>query len=181
LISVICVSPRTAISKFILIGQVCQILAWHSRAEAGQTLEGEPLSVKLLLEDICRQAKLLTSRSTVLCNPPQEDIVVVGDRDALKQVLLILLDNALVHTSAETTIELTTAQDDDRVAISVRGTRPGIPLDVLPHILERFYRGEVSRSGVSTGLGLAIAKELIEAQGARSPLKVRSGRAACSP
>jgi signal transduction histidine kinase len=86
-----------------------------------------------------------------------------------------------VHTSNETTIELMTALEDDRVAISVRDTSPGIPPAVLPHILERFYRGEVSRSGVSTGLGLAIAKELIEAQGARSPLKVRSGRAACSP
>ena len=147
---VIYVSPRTAIAKFTLIGSVCQILTRHSRAEAEQTLHGEPLSVKLL-EDICRQTKLLTSRNTILCVPPEEDMVVVGDRDALKQVLLILLDNALVHTSAETTVELTTAQDDDRVAISVRDTGPGIPPDVLPHIFERFYRGEVSRSGVSTG------------------------------
>jgi len=92
-------------------------------------------------------------------------VVVVGDRDALKQVLLVLLDNALVHTSPETTVELTTAQDDDQVAISVCDTGPGIPPNVLPHIFEGFYRGEVSRSGVSTGLGLAIAKELIEAQG----------------
>jgi len=147
-----------------LIRLVNQLLVL-ARADAGQTLEGEPLSVKPLLEDICRQAKLLTSRSTVLCNPPAADVRVVGDRDALKQVLLILLDNALVHTSQDTTVELTTAQEDDRVAISVRDTGPGIPPDVLPHIFERFYRGEVSRSGVSTGLGLAIAKELIEAQG----------------
>ena len=43
-------------------------------------------------------------------------------------------------------------------------TEPGIAPDVLPHIFERFYRGEVSRGGASTGSGLAIAKELIEAQ-----------------
>jgi len=61
-------------------------------------------------------------------------------------------------------LHLSAAQEDDRVAISVCDTGPGIPPDVLPHIFERFYRGEVSRSGVSTGSGLAIAKELIEAQ-----------------
>jgi len=102
--------------------------------------------------------------------------VVVGDRDALKQVLLILLDNALVHTSPDTTVELTTAQEDDRGAISVRDTGPGIPPDVLPHIFERFYRGEVSRSGVSTGLGLAIAKELIEAQGGAISVESQLGQ-----
>ena len=60
---------------------------------------------------------------------------------------------------------MSAAQEDDRVAISVRDTGPGIPPDVLPQVFERFYHGEVLRSGVSTGLGLAIAKELIEAQG----------------
>jgi signal transduction histidine kinase len=158
-----------------LIRLVNQLLVL-ARADAGQTLEREPLSVKPLLEDICRQAKLLTSRSTVLCNPPGEDVVVLGDRDALKQVLLILLDNALVHTSPETTVELTAAQEDDRVAISVRDTGPGIPPDVRQHIFERFYRGEVSRSGVSTGLGLAIAKELIEAQGGAISVESRLGQ-----
>ena len=50
--------------------------------------------------------------------------------------------------------------------------RLGIAPDVLPHIFERFYRGEVSRSGVSTGLGLAIAKELIEGQGSVFTVKL---------
>ena len=81
-----------------------------------------------------------------------------------------------MHTSPETTVELTTAQEDDRVAISVRDTGPGIPPDVLPHIFERFYRGEVSRSGVSTGLGLAIAKELIEAQGGAISVESQLGQ-----
>jgi two-component system OmpR family sensor kinase len=158
-----------------LIRLVNQLLVL-ARADAGQTLHGKPLSVKLLLEDIGRQARLLTTRNTVLCSAPKEDVVVVGDRDALKQVLLILLDNALVHTSPEATVELTAAQDDDRVAIMVRDTGPGITPDVLPHIFERFYRGEVSRSGVSTGLGLAIARELIEAQGGAISVESQLGQ-----
>jgi len=71
---------------------------------------------------------------------------------------------------------LTTAQEGERVAISVRDTGPGIASEVLPHIFERFYRGEVARSGVSTGLGLAIAKELIEAQGGALSVESQLGQ-----
>ena len=49
--------------------------------------------------------------------------------------------------------------------MSVHDHGPGIPADQLPHIFERFYRGQASRTGRSAGLGLAIAKELVEAQG----------------
>jgi two-component system OmpR family sensor kinase len=61
---------------------------------------------------------------------------------------------------------------DGQVAISVRDTGPGIAPDALPHIFERFYRSDASRTGVGAGLGLAIAKELIEAQ--RGALSVES-------
>jgi two-component system sensor histidine kinase BaeS len=88
----------------------------------------------------------------------------MGDRDALKQVFLILLDNALAHTSPGATIEMTVVAAEGRVVISVRDTGVGIAPDALPHIFERFYRGQVSRSGTGTGLGLSIAKELVEAQ-----------------
>ena len=60
---------------------------------------------------------------------------------------------------------------------SVCATRgPASPPDVLPHIFERFDQGEVSRSGVSTGLGLAIAKELIEAQGGAISVESQLGQ-----
>ena len=89
--------------------------------------------------------------------------------------------SSLPHATLSSAIELATALEDIGVAISVRDTGPGIPPDVLPHIFERFYRGAVSRSGVSTGLGLAIAKELIEVRAARSPSKAGLDRAAYSP
>jgi signal transduction histidine kinase len=157
-----------------LIRLVNQLLVL-ARADAGQTLRGEPLSVNRLLEDVCRQARLLPAQTPICYHPPAEEIAAVGDRDALKQVLLILLDNALVHTSPEAAVELAAEQHGERVEISVRDTGPGIAPDVLPHIFERFYRGDMSRSGVGTGLGLAIAKELVEAQGGAIVVESRPG------
>ena len=52
----------------------------------------------------------------------------------------------------------------EHVAVYVRDTGPGIPPQTLPHIFERFYRGDVARTGGGTGLGLAIARTLVEAQ-----------------
>jgi len=80
-------------------------------------------------------------------------------------VLSILIDNACKHTPPGAVIEMSAGLDGGNTGISVRDTGPGIPPDALPHIFERFYRGEVSRSGPGSGLGLSIAKELIEAQG----------------
>jgi len=145
-----------------LIRLVHQLLVL-ARADAGQPLRRDVVPIKPLLEDVCRQSRLIAPQRDILCGS-LPDVQVLGDRDALKQVFLILLDNALMHTSAGATIEVTMTDADGHVTISVRDNGPGIAPDVLPHIFERFYRGQVSRSGKGTGLGLSIAKELVEAQ-----------------
>lgn len=157
-----------------LIRLVNQLLVL-ARVDAGRPLRRDPLPVKLLLEDSCRQTKHLDPERTISCQAPA-DASVVGDRDALKQVMLILLDNALVHTPRNSAIDVTAATADGRVAISVRDTGDGIPPQLLPHIFERFYRGEVSRSGPGTGLGLSIAKELVEAQGGSLTVESQVGK-----
>jgi two-component system OmpR family sensor kinase len=157
-----------------LIRLVNQLLVL-ARADAGQQLRREPLPVKPLLEDVCRQLKVLAPQSSVLCDPPP-DLQVLGDRDALKQVLLALVDNALVHTSPGTAIYLSSAPDGECIAISVRDTGPGIPPETLPRIFERFYRGDVSRTGNGSGLGLAIARELVEGQGGAIAVESRLGQ-----
>jgi two-component system, OmpR family, sensor kinase len=146
-----------------LIRLVNQLLTL-ARADAGRALRHEPLPVQPLVEDVCRQARLLAPNRTISFDAAT-DATVVADPDALKQVLLVLIDNALVHTPASAAVRMTTSTIDHRVAISVQDTGPGIAPERLPHIFERFYRGDVSRSGGGTGLGLSIAKELTEAQG----------------
>lgn len=132
-----------------------------ARAESGRALRSDPVRAKPLIEDVCRQARLLATDRTITCDA-LDDVMAVGDQDALKQVLLSLLDNALKHTTGP--IAITAAVDGGNAAISVRDSGPGIDPEVLPHIFERFYRGEAARSKPGIGLGLSIAKVLIEAQ-----------------
>ncbi len=157
-----------------LIRLVNQLLVL-ARADAGQTLRANPIPVQTLVEDVCRQAKLLTPNTQIHCEAPA-DVLVQGDRDALKQVLLILVDNALVHTPAGTPVIMTALAAAAQVVFSVRDSGPGIAPEALPHIFERFYRGQASRTGRGAGLGLSIAKELVEAQGGTITVQSQLGQ-----
>jgi signal transduction histidine kinase len=145
-----------------LIRLVNQLLVL-ARADAGRALRRAPVTLEPLIEDVYRQIKPLAP-DRIIVSDAAPGAAVMGDSDALKQVLLILLDNALAHTPANATISVKTSVEDQCVAIDVRDTGPGIESDQLPHIFERFYRGDVSRSGTGAGLGLSIAKELVQAQ-----------------
>jgi two-component system, OmpR family, phosphate regulon sensor histidine kinase PhoR len=96
-----------------------------------------------------------------------EEVLVDADRNRLTQVALNLLDNALRHTPAEGTVTVEVASEGDRALLRVRDTGRGIPYHDLPHIFERFYVVERSRSRehAGTGLGLSIARHLVEAHG----------------
>lgn len=91
------------------------------------------------------------------------------DRGRLQQVLGNLIDNALVHTPQAGTIGISVESLAEGVAVSVRDSGPGIPAEHLPHIFDRFYRVDASRSRSTggVGLGLAIARQFVEASGGR--------------
>jgi two-component system OmpR family sensor kinase len=144
-----------------LIRLVNDLLAL-AHAESGRQLRSEPVRVKPLAEDVCRQARLLAPERGTVCNDVH-DVAVIGDQDALRQVLLILMDNGLTHTTGPVTVTAETV--DEAVAIRVRDAGPGIEPEVLSHIFERFYRGDNASAGSNIGLGLAIARALVEAQG----------------
>lgn len=134
-----------------------------ARADAKRPLRREVIPLAPLLEDICQQINRNAPDRTITCHP-SPDLTMLGDPDAIKQVLLILLDNALNHTPPEANIAIKAAEANEQVEISITDTGPGIKPALLPHIFDRFYRGDTARTGTSTGLGLAIAKELVEAQ-----------------
>lgn len=94
-----------------------------------------------------------------------EAVFVDADRNRLTQVALNLVDNALRHTPPGGTVAVEVARDADAAILRVRDTGAGIPYNDLPHIFERFYVVDRSRSRehAGTGLGLSIARHLVEA------------------
>jgi len=92
-------------------------------------------------------------------------LVIEGDADRLAQVLRNLLSNALRHTPAGGRVALRVARSGEKIQVQIADTGSGIAPEDLPHVFERFYRGDKSRSrrGGGAGLGLAIARQLVSA------------------
>ncbi len=88
-----------------------------------------------------------------------------GDPERLRQVVVNLLSNALRHTSAGGTITVRTSVEGEAALLEVLDTGPGIAAEDLPHLFERFFRGSGPESGSGSGIGLAVAAELVAAHG----------------
>lgn len=142
------------------------------RADAGRNLAKEPLALQPVLAESLRQAgQLDPARSLSL--ETSDGLVILGDRDALKQVMLILLDNALKHS--DSAIRVTADQTGSQVEIQVCDHGPGIPADKLARIFDRFYRGEEVAVTPGFGLGLPIAKSLVEGMGGSIAVESEEG------
>ena len=89
--------------------------------------------------------------------------------EQVERVLLNLLTNALRHTPSDGTVAVVLVSEDDHVRVSVEDTGEGIDPETASRMFDRFWRADSSRNGTtgSTGLGLAIARGLVEAQGGR--------------
>jgi two-component system, OmpR family, sensor kinase len=86
-----------------------------------------------------------------------------------------LLDNAIKYTPAGGEVTVSASTTPQWVNVNVHDSGPGIDPEMLPHIFERFYRGDVARRGTGVGLGLAIAKALVEAQRGQISVQTEAG------
>ena len=133
-----------------------------ARTEAHRTLVKQPVKINQIVEETVRQVKN---------NYQNRDIKIIeslkttvsGDRDALKQVVLILLDNAVKHSENE--IDIKIVEENQKIKLTVQDHGNGISQEKLDHIFDRFYREQEKRTKNKVsgfGLGLPIAKALMD-------------------
>jgi len=119
-----------------------------------------------LLLEVMQQTRVLALDRIKMRLGNIDQILVCGDRDRLKQVLLNLIDNAIKYTPPGGEVVVGLEKFDQRCQITIIDTGPGIPPEDLPHIFDRFYRAEKSRTrshdGKGFGLGLSIAYWIVK-------------------
>ncbi len=119
-----------------------------------------------LIEDLRElYGYVAAERSITLESQAPPELEVDADLNRLRQVIANLLDNALKYTPAGGRVWIEASAEEDGVKIVVRDTGPGIPAEELPHIWERLYRGDRSRSTPGLGLGLSLVQAIVRAHG----------------
>jgi heavy metal sensor kinase len=146
-----------------------------ARGDAERLAEREPIDVSGLLRDVCASLEVLADDKGLRLTCELEDgLVAEGDGDALVRLFVNVLDNAIKYTDGG--VDVAGVAVDGVVAVTVRDSGRGVPAEQLPHLFERFYRGDASRSAEGSGLGLAIARLIAEAHGGTIAISSGEGR-----
>jgi signal transduction histidine kinase len=138
-----------------------------SEAETGtMAIRSEPTDIAGLVQQAVELYEDLADEHglTIRTNTPP-DLVVPLDRNRMRQVLANLLDNAVKYTPGGGSIEISASAETGWVTVAVADTGIGIPPQELPHIWDRLYRGDKSRSTRGLGLGLSLVRAIVEAHG----------------
>ena len=142
--------------------------------DEGRPLDLVDVDLSQLIIDIAADAAAIQPDRLVDSAGVCDGLVVRADRDLLTQAITAATSNALRHTPADAGLELVVSRNSDMVQISIVDQGPGIPQPQRGHIFDRFYRGDAGRDNGKggRGLGLSIAKTVVEAHG--GTISVRS-------
>ena len=151
-----------------------------AQAESGKLpLVFKPVELDILVTEVFQEMWIIAGNKVHVHLNDIDQLQVNGDRDRLKQVLINLVANAIQYTPQGGDVFLSVSKSADQARIICRDTGPGIPADDLPHIFERFYRAEKSRTrGRATGfgLGLSITKWIVEHHGGHIEVDSQDGQ-----
>jgi signal transduction histidine kinase len=157
-------AARDIASESERMGRLVENLLTLARADAGQNLTLTPLNLRPIVEEVVRQAGAVHPEKQISA-VGLSDATVNGDQDALTQLCWILLGNAIKFTREGGSIAVSLSQRDGRAELAVADDGPGIPEADLERVFERFFRTDASRSGKGAGLGLSIARWIVDQHG----------------
>jgi two-component system phosphate regulon sensor histidine kinase PhoR len=150
-----------------------------SRIETGYAeLNMEPADLNDLVETVITQIEPQAKRQglTIEKELSTDLPVVPADSERIRQVIVNLVHNAIKFTDTGGRITVKTVVDGESVSVTISDTGIGIAAEHLPHIFERFYKVDKARTGQGTGMGLAIAKHIVEAHGGRIWVQSKTGK-----
>ena len=148
-----------------------------AQADAGVPIAKESVEVDTLMLDVYRQARMSADGVKVSLGA-EDQAIILGDRDRLKQALLNLVGNAIKYTPSGGEVKLSLQKDEEWVRIAVRDTGIGIAPENIPHLFDRFYRVDKARArdAGGAGLGLAIAKSVVDAHSGKITVESQVGK-----
>jgi heavy metal sensor kinase len=144
-----------------------------SEADAGmRKLAMEEISLGILVQDLVEQIRPLAAAQQIKLDVEGPEVVIVrGDPIWIRRSILNILDNAIKYTEKAGHIRVWIERQDGAVSLGVRDDGRGIGSKDLPHVFERLYRADPSRSSGGAGLGLSLAKWVVEAHGGSIEVK----------
>lgn len=151
------------------LSRIVESLFTLSMADSGQLrLMREPLYLNEVIEQACvRIEAIADSKQISIRRDLASDLVHFGDETFLQELAIIFLDNAIKYSPSGSEVRVQLERGGDNIRLAIQDQGRGIASKDCPHIFERFFRGQNVRSSESRsgGLGLAIAKAIVEAEG----------------
>lgn len=161
------------------LGRMVDQMLTLAEADAGErTVLSSEVSLNELIDEVARSMRSIAeTRQMLLETRPTDDVSVNGDPGRLRELVSVLLDNAVKYADAGGRVEVALRKEHRKAIIEVSDNGPGIPRDALPHVFDRFYRVDKARSRESggTGLGLAIARHIVDAHGGTINIESSAG------
>lgn len=154
---------KNIVSETCRMNHLIERLLTLARLEEVSTFESCEFSLSAAVEEISLTYESIAYEKKIDYKYDiQEGITAVGNDDEFKQLVAILLDNALKHTAKDERIRIRLSKDDDRIFFTVKNTGEFISESDLPYIFDRFYSCDRETNKGSFGLGLSIAKAIVE-------------------
>jgi signal transduction histidine kinase len=141
-----------------------------ARADAGSyPMRSTPMYLDEVIDEVIRATRVVAAtRDVSVESTVVPSATFAGDEELIRRMIVNLVDNAVRHTPAGTSVRVELDQTDSGYAIAVKDHGPGIPVEIREQIFERFFRGDVSRrwsAREGAGLGLALARWIARAHG----------------